>query len=110
MTKYTLEEYEALALERWKKHFYECPAVKDLPYENQPDYQEWLYALESWHECKEVKLVEWDNVLKIKWEHRCWWADCPHPRNFVGSYSCILLDIGNGNWQEPYDHAVGKRD
>jgi hypothetical protein len=106
MTKYALEEYEALALERFKTHFYEC--AKSL--EIHADYQEWLYALESWHECKEVKLVEWDNVLKIKWEHRCWWADCPHPRNFVGSYSCILLDIGNGNWQEPYDHAVGKRE
>jgi hypothetical protein len=102
MTKYALDQYEEMALERWKQHFYECDCLDE---DYRPDYQEWLYALESWHECKEVKFVEYNMTLKVKWEHRCWWGDCKTPRNFLGSYSCILLDIKDGQWQEPYDHA-----
>ena len=107
MTKYTLDQYEEMALARWKQHFYECDCLEE---DYRPDYQEWLWAMEAWHECKEVKFVEYNMTLKVKWEHRCWWADCKTPRNFLGSYSCILLDIKDGEWQEPYDHAVGKKD
>ena len=101
MTKYALEEYEEQALDRWKKHFYECPGRG----EDWPDYDEWCRAHDSWLEAKQVRFINYNMTLKVKWEHRCWWPNCPSPRNFHGSYSCILIDIKDGEWQEPYDHA-----
>ena len=93
----TLEEYETEALARWLNHFGEC--AHDLNIDI--DYQEQNYAIESWHESKQVRFIEYDSVLKVKWEHRCWWADCPSPRTFHGSYSCILIDIPVNGWEEP---------
>jgi len=101
MKKWTLEEYETHAEELWKKHFYECARSLGL----EPDYQEWLYAVESWHEARQVRFIEYDSVVKVKWEHRCWWGDCPHPRNFEGSYMCILIDVPVDRWETPYDRA-----
>lgn len=100
----TIEKYETEALALWLNHFAEC--AHDLGIEI--DYQEQQYAEEAWHECKQVKFIEYDSVLKIKWEHRCWWGDCPSPRNFHGSYSCILMDIPVDKWEEPFARAKRK--
>jgi len=100
----TIEEYEQQALEDWLAHFHSCAESLGID----SDYQEEQYARESWHDCKEIKFIEYDSVLKVKWEHRCWWADCPHPRNFIGSYSCVLIDIPVDGWEEPYVRAKRK--
>ena len=97
----TIEEYEQQALEDWLKHFEDCAAELEIDI----DYQTRQYAVEAWHECKQVRFIEYDSVLKVKWEHRCWWGDCPSPRNFLGSYSCILIDIPVEGWEEPYVRA-----
>ena len=97
----TIEEYEQQALEDWLTHFHSCAISLGIV----PDYQEEMYARDSWHDCKEIKFIEYDSVLKVKWEHRCWWGDCPHPRNFIGSYSCVLIDIPVDGWEEPYVRA-----
>ena len=99
-----MEEYEQQALEDWLAHFHSCAESLGI----EADYQEEQYALESWHECKEIRFIEYDSVLKVKWEHRCWWGDCPSPRNFLGSYSCILIEIPVEGWEEPYERAKRK--
>ena len=100
----TIEQYEYEALERWLEHFQACADRLEI----QVDENEKQYAIEAWHECKEVKFIEYDSVLKIKWEHRCWWADCPSPRLFEGSYSCILMTIPVDRWEEPFARAKRK--
>jgi hypothetical protein len=97
----TIEKYEQEALDLWMAHFHECAESLGIDV----DYHEEEYAREAWHECKEVKFIEYDSVLKIKWEHRCWWGDCPSPRLFHGSYSCILMNIPVDRWEEPFARA-----
>jgi len=100
----TIEKYEQQALDDWLAHFHSCAESLGI----NADYQEEQYAMESWHDCKQIKFIEYDSVLKVKWEHRCWWADCPHPHNFIGSYSCVLIDIPVDGWEEPYVRAKRK--
>ena len=97
----TIEQYEQEALDLWLAHFRTCAESLGI----HADYQEEQYAIEAWHECKEVKFIEYDSVLKIKWEHPCWWGDCPTPRLFHGSYSCILMNIPVDRWEEPFARA-----
>jgi len=98
----TVEQFQTEALHRWLNHFYTCAESLGIDV----DSQERNYAEESWHDSKQIRLIEHDSVLKIKWEHRCWWGDCPHPRNFEGAYECILVDIPVTMWEEPYARAI----
>ena len=99
--RFTIEQYEEAALDLWLAHFHTCAENLGIDV----DHHEEQYAREAWHECKEIKFIEYDSVLKIKWEHRCWWADCPTPRLFHGSYSCILMDIPVKEWETPFARA-----
>ena len=60
---------------------------------------EFQYALESWEECEQIKMLD-DGSVKIKWEHRCWWANCP-----MNSYYTILAPIETTIWTQPYTLA-----
>ena len=60
------------------------------------DEQEVMWMMESIEEAEQIKEV--DGMIKIKWEHRCWWADC-----VWHLYYCRLArDV---QWVEPYDMA-----
>lgn len=63
------------------------------------DSFEYGYIREAFDECEQVKLV-WDftkgHLLKIKWEHRCWWAD-----DHSTFYYCVMLPIDNVDLKQP---------
>ena len=65
------------------------------------DSSEYGYIRESFDECEQVKIV-YDftrgHLLKIKWEHRCWWAD--DPTHF---YYCVMLPIDKVNMKMPHE-------
>jgi|TARA_R100000482_G_scaffold121803_1_gene68399 hypothetical protein len=70
------------------------------------EIDELKYAVESWEECEQVKLV-WDDrlYLKIKWEHSPWWVgDALH------SYYCIMAPINEISFDTPYNIAKKKSD
>jgi len=51
---------------------------------------------EAFYECVQIKEVE--GMIKIKWEHACWWHGC-----VWNLYYCRLArDV---QWVEPYDMA-----
>ena len=57
------------------------------------------YALESFDECEQVKLIhdhKHGHCLKIKWEHGAWWVG-----DNMHFYYCILLPIDNVEMFEP---------
>ena len=88
-----------IARARWMKHYDECSKELGL----YSDSQERRWADESWQESEQIKILH-DGTIKIKWEHRCWWADCKHPV-FHGEYYCILAGLDSITWEEPYDRA-----
>lgn len=58
------------------------------------------YALESFSEMEQVKLIydqSHGNCLKIKWESGAWWHSDP-----MHFYYCVLLPIDNVQLHEPY--------
>lgn len=65
------------------------------------DSSEFGYIRDAFDECEQVKLV-WDghHFLKIKWEHRCWWADCN-----CSFYYCVMLDLDEVELKDPYTLA-----
>ena len=58
------------------------------------------YALESFEECEQVKIVyEYSGIghcLKIKWEHSPWWVG-----QVMHFYYCVMLPIDDVNLVEP---------
>ena len=57
------------------------------------------YALESFDECEQVKLIHdttHGHCLKIKWEHGAWWTG-----DNMHFYYCILLPIDKVEMYEP---------
>ena len=89
------------ALNIWLKHYDIC-ADRNECY----DPQERIHAEESFYECEQIKILD-DGSIKIKWEHKCWWADCPSAV-FHGEYYCILAAIDKVAWEFPYDLAKRK--
>ena len=85
------------AYEEFTKHYDKC-ADRNECY----DVQERMSAEESWKECEQIKMLD-DGSVKIKWEHRCWWADCHHY-----DYYCILAAVDKVAWEFPYDLAKRK--
>jgi len=65
------------------------------------DSTEFEYISDAFDEGQEVKLV-WDGheFLKIKWDFRCWWADCNC--NF---YYCVMLDLDEVELKDPFTLA-----
>lgn len=65
------------------------------------DSTEFGYIRDAFDEGQQVKLV-WDGheFLKIKWEFRCWWADCNC--NF---YYCVMLDLDEVELKDPFTLA-----
>jgi hypothetical protein len=88
-----------LALDRWTTHIQACAEELKIEY----DWQEIIWAQESFDECQQLRMLD-DGSIKLKWEHRCWWADCKHPV-FHGEYYCVLIPLENQKWEEPYDLA-----
>ena len=88
-----------LARARWLAHYDQC--VEELGFEY--DSQERGWAEESWVESQSIRIL-YDGTIKIKWEHRCWWADCKHPV-FHGEYYCILAGLDRITWEEPFARA-----
>ena len=65
--------------------------------------EELRYALESFSECEEVKLIfdmTHGHVLKIKWEHAAWWVG-----DNMHFYYCVLLPIDGVPMVEPAELA-----
>ena len=100
-------EHRELARKEFIKHFMECKRG-DLDCQLQIDIglemDELIWALESWEECEQIKMLD-DGSVKIKWEHACWWANCPHHE-----YYCILAPIETTIWKEPYTLALERRE
>ena len=92
-------EHWNIARARWLEHYDQCVEELDLDY----DSQERRWAEESWAESETIKILH-DGTIKIKWEHRCWWADCKHPV-FHGEYYCILAGLDQVTWEEPFARA-----
>ena len=67
------------------------------------DHHERQWADESFQNCEQIKMLD-NGDVKIKWEHRCWWADCTHT-----DYYCILSPVEKTIWVEPYDLAKERR-
>jgi len=91
--------HQEKALERWLKHYDEC--AEDV---GEHDPQERKWAMESFRDCIQVKLLE-DGEVKVKWEHRCWWADCKHA-TFLGEYYCVMAHPKYITWMHPYELAL----
>lgn len=85
------------ALELWLKHYDEC-AIRNG---HEHDGQERNWAIDGFNESEQIKILQ-DGTIKIKWEHRCWWADCTS-HVFHGDYYCILAPIDSITWFEPFD-------
>ena len=92
-------DHEHKALMTWLKHIDDCAEELGIPF----DYQEREWAAESFVECQQLKILQ-DGSIKVKWEHRCWWADCKHPV-FHGDYYCVLTMPNLAAWYEPFDLA-----
>lgn len=91
--------HEEKALEIWLKHYDEC--AEELEVES--DWEEKNQASDSFRECIQVKLLH-DGTVKVKWEHRCWWADCKHPV-FHGEYYCVMAHPKYTTWKDPSELA-----
>ena len=85
------------AVNEWMNKMTECALKLNLPF----DSTEYGYVREAFDECEQVKLV-WDghHYLKIKWEHRCWWADCN-----CSFYYCVMLDLDEVELKDPFTLA-----
>ena len=92
-------EHFEQALAAWMEHYEFCAARNDQEHDN----HERQWAKESFEQCEQIKILQ-DGTIKIKWEHRCWWADCEHAA-FHGQYYCILAPLDEITWYEPYDLA-----
>jgi len=90
--------HEQTAIDIWLKHYDEC--AEDV---GEHDEQEREWAMESFRECIQVKLLH-DGSVKVKWEHGCWWADCKHPV-FHGQYYCVMAHPKYTTWKDPADLA-----
>lgn len=99
-------EHKELARKEFIKHFVECKQGDtdiQLSIECEFEETELHWALESWDDCEQIKILD-DGSVKIKWEHACWWAGCPHHE-----YYCILAPIETTIWKEPFTLAVERR-
>tara|TARA_Y100000310_G_C20254955_1_gene610884 strand:+ start:280 stop:624 length:345 start_codon:yes stop_codon:yes gene_type:complete len=90
-----------LAWEQWFEHVKNCAAelaADSDAYENYTiDWQEREQMEESFADCEQLKMLDSGHV-KLKWEHRCWWADCKHPV-FHGEYYCVVAEPV---WEKPH--------
>ena len=84
--------------EYWKQH-----RQLFMPNELMSYDEELRYAMESFDECEQVKLVydmKHGHCLKIKWESGAWWAKDP-----LHFYYCVLLPIDGVMMMEPAELA-----
>ena len=88
-----IHDHEAEAWSRWHKHVCTCADELGITFGE----QETSYMRESFEECMQIKILYHTSEIKVKWEHRCWWADCPK-HVFFGDYYCVLSDP---TWYEP---------
>jgi hypothetical protein len=91
-------EHYDIAKSRWLEHVAKCAEDLGVDY----DERERGYASESFDECEQLKWINHCQTLKIKWEHRCWWADCKTP-TFFGEYYSILCHMPE--WEMPHEFA-----
>ncbi|MEZ8113158.1 MAG: hypothetical protein QMC61_05980 [Candidatus Poseidoniaceae archaeon] len=91
-------EHYDIAKSRWLEHVAKCAEELGVDY----DERERGYASESFDECEQLKWINHCQTLKVKWEHRCWWADCKTP-TFFGEYYSILCHMPE--WELPHDLA-----
>ena len=92
-------DHHQRALDTWLKHYDECAKRNGCEHDN----QERQWAIDGFNECEQIKILQ-DGSIKIKWEHRCWWADC-NSLAFHGEYYCIIAPLNEITWYEPYDLA-----
>lgn len=91
-------EHRQQAANEYENHIIQCAKKNDISY----DADEISIALEDWYECEQIRMLHTGEV-KIKWEARCWWADCSC---HMGTYYCILAPLDEVTWYEPYALAV----
>ena len=77
-------EHEGEAWSIWYKHICECAAELGIDF----DATEAGFMWESFTDGVQLKLLD-SGEVKVKWEHPCWWADCPK-HVFHGDYYCVL--------------------
>ena len=95
-------EHKEAAFQIWLKHVKQCAAELAASDENFAlEYQLNEYEIgqmrDSFEECEQLKILDSAHV-KLKWEHRCWWADCKHPV-FHGEYYCV---VALPKWEKPH--------
>lgn len=91
-------EHRLQAADEYENYIIQCAKKNDISY----DADEISIALADWYECEQIRMLHTGEV-KIKWEARCWWADCSC---HMGTYYCILAPLDEVTWYEPYALAV----
>ena len=86
-------EHEQKAWELYLKHAEECAQKLGIHLD---EYERGQIG-SDWAECQQIKILDTGHV-KVKWEARCWWADCPTPWNH--SYYCI---VALPDWKFPHE-------
>ena len=102
MSSMTYFEHYDIAKSRWMEHITNCAAELEIEF----DSEERRYASESFDECEQLKWVNNNQSIKVKWEHCCWWADCKTPHAFHGRYYSILCVMPL--FQLPHEVAKGR--
>jgi hypothetical protein len=82
-----IHDHEAEAWRIWFRHV--CACAEELEINPSIIDDELVWMRESFEECLQLKILYQTGELKAKWEHRCWWADCPKVV-FHGDYYCVL--------------------
>ena len=94
-------EHKEAAFQIWLHHVKTCASELSDDPSFDYDYNVTEYEIgqmrESFEECEQLKILDSAHV-KLKWEHRCWWADCKHPV-FHGEYYCV---VALPKWEKPH--------
>jgi len=86
-------DHEEAARKKFMEHCMTCEHACD-------PHPESRAINEAFYECVQIKEVE--GMIKIKWEHACWWSGC-----VWHLYYCRLArDV---QWVEPYEMAKGQK-
>lgn len=92
-------EHYDIAKSRWMEHVTSCAKELGIDF----DAIERGYAGDSFDECEQLKWINHCQTMKVKWEHRCWWADCKTPHTFFGGYYSMLCHMPQ--WEMPHELA-----
>ena len=79
-------DHEEEAWRIWFRHV--CACAEELGIQHSINEQEIGWMRESFEDNIQLKIL-YTGEVKVKWEHACWWADCPKAV-FHGNYYCVL--------------------